>query len=315
MKIFLSWSGDRSKAFAIALKEWLPDVLQGTAPWMSEQDIAAGSRWQEELNGVLREKCFGILCVTPENQKNPWLIFEAGALSRTIDQSAVVPLLLGMGKSQLEPPLSQFQAILSDKDGFRKLVESMNQVLETPLSPDRLIKVFEKFWPDLEAILNPLKATPTGTSKPKERSERDMIEEILELTRKSSRETPNIPKSIRAQYAYDKSLKCVTVDFTDMVEGVNQRQVYRVSDTIAAQDFLMNLEQLIEEGTLFAKHQFSATWDLIDFNTRVTPRKLYNFYHRDQFSEIDPHVTLKDLGISNGKHLQVIPKESVTLAL
>lgn len=44
MKIFISWSGTRSRAMAVALRNWLPDVVQAFKPFMSEEDIEKGRR-------------------------------------------------------------------------------------------------------------------------------------------------------------------------------------------------------------------------------------------------------------------------------
>jgi hypothetical protein len=49
MEIFISWSGNRSKAIAELLKRWIKQVLQGTQPWISTQDIESGSLWFSEL--------------------------------------------------------------------------------------------------------------------------------------------------------------------------------------------------------------------------------------------------------------------------
>ena len=49
MRVFISWSGERSKVLAQALKEWLPLVLHNVEPWMSEVDIAAGGNLYEPL--------------------------------------------------------------------------------------------------------------------------------------------------------------------------------------------------------------------------------------------------------------------------
>ena len=70
MKVFISWSGDRSQAVANAFKEWLPMVLQYVEPWVSEKDINAGERWAQMIAGELEQANFGIICLTPENLKS-----------------------------------------------------------------------------------------------------------------------------------------------------------------------------------------------------------------------------------------------------
>jgi hypothetical protein len=44
VRIFISWSGERSRDVASALKEFLPLVLHYADPWMSETDIESGAR-------------------------------------------------------------------------------------------------------------------------------------------------------------------------------------------------------------------------------------------------------------------------------
>jgi TIR domain len=118
MKVFLSWSGTRSKFIAEALRWWLPRVIQSVRPWMSDEDISAGSRWLSNVSSELSEAKLGIICVTPENKNNPWLLFEAGALSKVIDQAHVCPFLIDLTPGQLAGPLSQFQA---NQVSFRRL--------------------------------------------------------------------------------------------------------------------------------------------------------------------------------------------------
>jgi len=50
MKVFVSWSGEHSKAVASALQGWLEFFFQGVSFWMSDRDIQAGQRWGEELD-------------------------------------------------------------------------------------------------------------------------------------------------------------------------------------------------------------------------------------------------------------------------
>ena len=122
MDLFISWSGPRSKAYAEHLRAWLGTVIQAAMPWMSEVDIDAGNRWSEILGKKLQSTDFGIICVTPENSSEPWLLFEAGGLAKTLDRGRVVPLLIDMSKSELHPPLAQFQAVEATQHGILSLV-------------------------------------------------------------------------------------------------------------------------------------------------------------------------------------------------
>lgn len=80
---------------AEALRWWLPMVIQAVEPYMSEQDIPAGERWQNSVSVELEAANFGIVCVTPENLDSRWLNFEAGAISKAVDRARLVPVLLG----------------------------------------------------------------------------------------------------------------------------------------------------------------------------------------------------------------------------
>ena len=53
MKVFISWSGTRSKLIATALRKWLPYIMQSVEPWMSDTDINAGARWSREIEKEL----------------------------------------------------------------------------------------------------------------------------------------------------------------------------------------------------------------------------------------------------------------------
>lgn len=93
MNVFISFSGDRSKAVAKALHEWIPYVINDVQPWMSEVDIDKGTRWSMDVANQLKEAKMGIICLTPENLDAPWLHFEAGALSKTVEKTYVCPYL------------------------------------------------------------------------------------------------------------------------------------------------------------------------------------------------------------------------------
>ena len=50
LDVFISWSGQRSRAVALALRDWLKAVVQRANQWMSERDIGAGERWDEQIS-------------------------------------------------------------------------------------------------------------------------------------------------------------------------------------------------------------------------------------------------------------------------
>lgn len=116
MRVFLSWSGKRSRELAFALRDWLPSVIQAVEPWLSSEDIPMGQRWAAEISERLQETDIGIICLTPENIDAEWLNFEARALSK-FAKSFVCPYALNLSPSDLKGPLSQFQVAMADREG------------------------------------------------------------------------------------------------------------------------------------------------------------------------------------------------------
>lgn len=108
-KVFISWSGERSRELAQALHGWIPLVLHNVEPWLSEADIEAGERWAEVVAKELSDSNFGVICVTRENVASPWILFEAGALAKTMQGSRVIPLLLDLEFTDITGPLAQFR--------------------------------------------------------------------------------------------------------------------------------------------------------------------------------------------------------------
>lgn len=159
MKIFLSWNGVRSKAMADALRNWLPLVLQSVHPSCS-QDISPGQVWVIELKKRLEECKLGILCITKENTDSAWICFEAGAISKTFQDSLVIPLLLDLELSDLSSkiPLSHFQARKTDRDSIKEVLLTLNAIGENSIPEKHLDALFEMAWPKLEADLDKARA-------------------------------------------------------------------------------------------------------------------------------------------------------------
>jgi hypothetical protein len=116
VKIFISWSEDRGRQVAEALRDWLPDVIQNVKPWMSAIDAERGARWRNSIAKELADATAGIICLTPESQESPWLLFEAGALSNN-EEARVYTYLFDM--QTVRDPLAQFQHTLANEDGTK----------------------------------------------------------------------------------------------------------------------------------------------------------------------------------------------------
>ena len=179
MKVFLSWSGEKSKSAAELLANWLPTVLQSIQPWFSASDIRVGSRWINELTYQLNESKVGIICLTPENLKAPWLLFEAGALSKNIENSFIIPYLIGFKPSELSGPLVQFQSVTTSKEENYKLLQTLNRLSDNSVNEEILKRTFEVWWPSFESKIKKLEQTI-------EPSYEDYKVENIETTSKTS---------------------------------------------------------------------------------------------------------------------------------
>lgn len=182
MKVFISWSGDRSRQVAEALGDWLKKVVQSVEPWVST-DMQRGVKWLAEVNKNLDEHSFGILSITPENVGAPWLNYEAGALAKHLgEQGRVIPYLLGyQSASDLKEPLAQFNASLADQEGTWQLVLTLNKHAEFKLEEGALSETFEVWWPKLHARLAEIiVASPHASAR---RSNDDKIDEVLAIVR------------------------------------------------------------------------------------------------------------------------------------
>lgn len=126
MAIFLSWSGQLSHRAATVLKDWLGTVLPTISVFLSSEGIRSGERWHDKLSRALQDCSFGILLVTRDNQSSPWLVYEAGALSKVIDTGRVVPFLLNLRPAELRSPLSHFQAVEPNREQVSRLLVDCN---------------------------------------------------------------------------------------------------------------------------------------------------------------------------------------------
>lgn len=184
MKVFLSWSGNRSRVVASLLNDWLSCVIQAARPWISSRDLDRGSLWFGEINDQLKDTTVGIICLTQENKNRPWILFEAGALAKGLSTSRVCTFLIDLEPKDIEDPLAQFNHTFPNRDSIFALVRTLNSSLGGGALDNRIIEqVFETYWPQFELrfaeILKTTEQAPPSKPRPKE----DLLGEILENTR------------------------------------------------------------------------------------------------------------------------------------
>jgi len=198
-KVFISWSGPLSQKLGEALRNWLPSALQFVKPYFSPEDIEKGAKWSSEISKELESSNIGVICLTRDNTEKPWILFEAGALSKSLERSRVCTLLFDVDPADVKGPLTSFQATRFIKEDFKRLVSAINSAagesrLETPV----LENVFDMWWPKLEEEVAVILKTSGKVGKKEIRSDRDILEELLELTRMSTTRPPRSRISERA---------------------------------------------------------------------------------------------------------------------
>jgi hypothetical protein len=199
MKVFISWSGNRSRAVAELLDEWIQCVLQAVSPWLSSKDIDRGSLWFSEISDQLKDTKIGIVCLTQSNKNKPWILFESGALAKGLSSNRVCTFLIDLDSSDVGNPLAQFNHTFPTKDGIWDLVRTLNTTLgENSLRENVLDKVFETYWPQFEENFKKALEDNPETHEAKPRSEESILVEVLNTVRSMQhkiRQLETSPKS------------------------------------------------------------------------------------------------------------------------
>ncbi|WP_187265016.1 toll/interleukin-1 receptor domain-containing protein [Homoserinibacter sp. GY 40078] len=192
MQVFISWSGKQSNTVAVALRDWLPQVLaRKVTAFVSSEDIDRGARGLNKIADELEESQFGIVVVTRTNVGSTWINFEAGALGKSVTDGRVAPLLVGLADADLDGPLKQFQnTAATDRDAVFALVTSVNNANVDRVDPDTVRTLFDVHWDEFEAAVE--RAMLLHTAPPPKRSPDDLLEEVLTTIRALQREVADL---------------------------------------------------------------------------------------------------------------------------
>ena len=191
MLLFIGWSGETSKKIAESLKRWIENVNPNVVPFVSFEDISLGANWNSALSKALTDANYGVLCVTPDNMKAPWLLYETGLMEAAMRQHNpqgepyITPLLFGVEHSgNLPSPLSHYQSAKFNRETMRRLVTQTNDVCrklygaelmkaragdridETFLTENELAQNFDGLYGELETEITEILQTAGYLSPP-----------------------------------------------------------------------------------------------------------------------------------------------------
>jgi hypothetical protein len=260
MQVFISWSGPVSRGIAEKLSKWLPSVIQAVKPYFSP-DIKKGVRWRDDLSGALDKTDFGIVCLTRENLSAPWLLFESGAIAKKVGSSKLCPIMFGVEPSDVDDPLAQFQCTKFESPEMRRLVFAINHELgERRLSEEALNASFDKWWPDLEAVVSgELKRVPKQEVRPS-KDQKEILETVLEGVRTTLRLVQDLKVGSldKQRLRPDVPIPAIgfgrNTDFLATVEWLKKKGMsftpYAPAHDIDTDDFKQTMRRLIREARL-----------------------------------------------------------------
>jgi hypothetical protein len=158
--------------------------------------------------------------LTPQNVAAPWMIFEAGALSKHLDDR-VVPILFRLRKTQVTGPLAHFQmAEFEEADIRRTLLMINNQLGDRALDAETFRDMFEVQWPILHREVMSVLEMPEHNQVAAPRSNEDVLAEILELTRTIARLQSQGPKATeRSDKEAEENERKVTSATLHLING------------------------------------------------------------------------------------------------
>ena len=260
MKIFISQSGSLSKEVAIFLREELTNIIPDLAtPFVSDKDIQKGKLWRDELNKELIGTEVGIICLTKQNINSPWIHYEAGAISKSVNQleSSVWTLLIGLSPNEVVGPLSDFQHTKFIKEDFFMLIESIyakHKKTETAISKDKVKSLFERSWDPIQqkitlALEKNEKQEPTIDYA---ENRQHVFEELLLLTRSIASSLIQQPTTKKNRDTLKQKIDDGYIDIVvnkAALKGIVIKNIVISSDQKSLEIFVKKLDYLFDITT------------------------------------------------------------------
>jgi hypothetical protein len=196
MKLFISVSGEPSTCIGQAIFRAVGVGFQGMKPWLAKEKIDKGRMWREELGQELAGHAAGIFVLTRANQNKPWICFEAGAVAALSRSQNVFTVCVDFPSADVEAgPLSAFQHTESNFEDLRRLAESINKLMPTPLESGLLETCAEAFAKSVMQEIESCRmrhGETSGSGVASTREDADMLRELIDLARENSRQLSDL---------------------------------------------------------------------------------------------------------------------------
>ena len=185
MRIFISWSKDKSRLLATETKKLITNTLGNSIELFFSPEMYKGTSVDNEIHENLLQSDKCIVCITADNFKNPWLMYEAGVVygSHYLSPGGgiVVPILfehIPEWSSWIDKPLNRYVPLRLNKwnDSYKAAQEEMRAFLleladETKIALKNFTKHWNTYITAVEKILQREKIIPDTC--------RDLVEQIM----------------------------------------------------------------------------------------------------------------------------------------
>lgn len=111
-EVFISWSGEKANKYAKFLEDMLNRIFSKRAETFYSGNIESGAVWLDRINQALENSKIGIIILTKESMRKPWVNFEAGAIFKANkENTSIIPVCVDISFKDLDDhPLRFFQS-------------------------------------------------------------------------------------------------------------------------------------------------------------------------------------------------------------
>lgn len=167
-RVFISWSGRRSFIVAEAIRQLLKGTLpkNRVRPFLYPSSVDAGVPTVGTIRDELERSSAGVFCLTEENRLEPWIMFEAGAISSRPD-APVIPYCIDDDRRLLASgPLrdGHFKPVRADENGTRDLVLGLAHAIGVS-APGR--STFLEHWKRCRGTIEGVRKAPVRVLTPR----------------------------------------------------------------------------------------------------------------------------------------------------